>query len=346
MQTTSHSVAVVHAGKGGLTRRGRAYAFLLAVMLLVAGIMFATIAGATPFTDPGGNAGIQNTVGVHTTGGAQDGFAESGWTGAGPQAVDADGYIVAAAAENAIRSDWSGYTVQVDWRGNPFVTSYENFIGERTLVPGDRVRRTLYLQNAGPADAVLTVILGLARDLDYSALNIDLAQDVELFWTIGSAEGVESFRSLHGLDTNQIPVPGRTENEATIAQVSVAQGATVPVTVGVSFADTIEYHYMAGEVSKLLEFTVLAHMAGELPTTPDGPSVTPTPDLPVTGAAILGVLSLAGALGIFGWLLLAGARRRRCEVCDTPLPRRNRADVCEGAPFTCEMALAIATATA
>jgi hypothetical protein len=174
-----------------------------------------------------------------------------------------------------------------------------------------------------------------------------------MFWSVGDRvnfdaidlddctyANCDTFRDLYDAD------------EAFLAAIPVPRGEAVPVHLGFSFplvdfnGETGEadaaYHRPGAFESKLLEFDVLIHMTGNLPG--QAPVVPTPPQLPVTGAAIMGALSLAGALGIFGWLFMAAGRRRRCDNCDSPLPMRNRDDVCEGAPLTCELAMQIAAA--
>jgi len=304
----------------------------MGALLVVSAGSFAYAAGAMPVFESGGS--IEQEV-VHTT---------SGWVESGFGAASSDAEIGAA---------WNGEARHIDWKGGLFETIETNFVGDRVIVPGDRVERQLYLTNNGPSAAVLSVHLHPSKNFTDIARNPELATAVTMYWQLGSfAPHSNSFHNLHALGNPQI------------VQALVTQGQTMPLTLGFEFPISITEHYAAGEISQLLEFEVRVRMAGEsvyapalvpsptptlVPTptpvvtpVPAPPQVPPPPDdLPVTGASILGAASLAGALSIFGWLLLAG-RRRRCEVCDTPLPRRNRGKACEGAPFTCEMALALA----
>lgn len=313
---------VVLVPGGRLTRRGHALALIVALLIVVATVMLAVAAGAVPLITDSAGAGTRTSTMPFVTNAGSVPADGTGRTGGG---------LTVESAEGAIVGEFDGPTVHLDWRGNPFVTFEANFIGERVIVPGDRVHRTLRLQNDGPGDAVLTVWFTKFQEIAETTLNPGLARDVTIFWEIAGISSEESFAALYARALIAM-------DEVAVAEVQVGRGEAVAVTIGVAFGADITTDYRAGEISALLYFNVNAHMQGELDT------VAGAPPLPVTGARVIGLLALTAALVILGWLLVAAARRRRCEVCGSALPRSNRDDVCEGSPLACQLTIAMAAA--
>jgi LPXTG-motif cell wall-anchored protein len=223
------------------------------------------------------------------------------------------------AAGGVVPAEWDGPIVHLDWRGTSYSTAGATFVADRVISPGDLVHRTLTIVNDGPAAAVLTVLIQADQHLPEVARNPELAKDVVLFWDAAGVEGSESFSGLLARASAEsgAPVP--------VAQVQVAQGETVPVTVGFRFGADVADHRMVGADSTMISFDVLAQLHGDTAAPqPELPRVLPRV-LPRTGAAALGWAAVAGALLVSGWLLVAAARRRRrCDDCERRLGRDDR----------------------
>lgn len=266
-------------GAGGLSPRSRFIAGVLTVLLLLGAGVAIALADALPIF--GGRA--QN---VAAAGSAADVPTRSG-SGASPAGAE----TLSAAVVSA---EWDGPAVHLDWTGSEYARAETTFIGERRASPGDRVVRTLNVVNAGPGDGVAAVTLDLSEVIPEGALNPDLAQDVTLFWDIAGVTGEDTFAALNSRE------------RVSVAEVAVAQGATVPVTVGFEMAAAVETSNAAGADSTLLSFDVGVNLTGE--TEPFEP-----PTLAITGATgVFALLCIAAGLVLLGVLLIA-RRRRRAE---------------------------------
>jgi hypothetical protein len=336
--------------EGGLSARGRTLAWVLALVLLLTGAGALSAAGLAPISGEravgaaradggrgGGAGGDEGAAGAAAVVDAQASGAEAhpAAPGSDPAEVADGGGAPAAAVDGAITAEWDGPTVHVDWTGERYTTVEADFVGDRVASPGDRVHRTLTLRNDGPEDAVLSVDLALGQDVPAGSPNPELGGAVDLFWDVAGVEGQERFAILHDA--------GR----PTIAEARVAQGDTVPVTVGFTMPAE-ETGHRGGEAATTLHFRVLATMQGETGVDPGpGPSPEPDPgpggevpapepgepdqaapeaggdgDLAVTGAHLLGAVLVLLGLLLIGWLLLALARRRRrCDLCGERVDR-------------------------
>ena len=216
-------------------RRSRWYrlmAFVIALLLVVAGALGAVAAGAPPVLLASVSAPL-------------------------PAGGTSPGYIVAG---------WHGDTVHVDWTDTPFVTAETSFIGDRVMVPGDEVQRQLNILNAGPSGAVLSISVRFAEEIDGATVNVDLAEDVIVFWNVAGIAGQATARSLYA-----------PPNPTVIAALSIAAGAAAPVTVGARLPQDVTTHYSAGELSALLRFEVFARLDGTGGAPAPGPVVPPPP---------------------------------------------------------------------
>lgn len=285
------------------TRRETSIAWILAVVLLLmlAGVLSA--AGVLPAVAAG------STTGVSTTGEPVD-RAVAPASGGGSQSGDA----IAEAA-------WDGPATHLDWSGRGYSTAESSFVGQRIAAPGDRTRRTLMLTNSGPARAGLTVSLRLDESVPGGARNPGLADEVELFWSVGGVEGRQRFSALAEEMTGTVD----------IAEVRVAQGETVAVEIGFELPSATASQRNEGQESTELAFDVVSTMSGEVDEQPTR--------LAATGASSLLLFGIAAALLLLVGLLLVAGRRRRCDDCsrtigqdeswvDVTEPDRGRRRVC------------------
>lgn len=281
---------VYAASRAGLSGRGRAIAWLLAILLLVGCVLTLAAADALPIT--GGR--------VQSAGNSEQGASPVQRTGERAEAEAHNGTPLAA---SVIQAEWDGPAVHLDWTNSEYARAETTFIGDRVTSPGDRVVRTLNVVNAGPGDGVAKVTIDLHSRNPEDALNPGLANDVTIFWDVEGVTGEESFASL---------LPG---GRVAIAEVAVPHGGAVAVTVGFAVDVLVETSRALGAESSLLSFDVGVDLSGNTE-----PPVTPT--LPMTG--LTGVATLAGlaaAVLLLGWLLLFWRRRRVCDDCDRVIPR-------------------------
>ncbi|WP_125098196.1 hypothetical protein [Leucobacter chromiireducens] len=284
-------VALAVDSRDGLSTRGRAIAWVLAILLLATSVLALAAADALPFT----GARAQDSVSAN----ANPALPERlGGAASNPSAVRADPAVIEAS--------WDGPAVHLDWTGAEYARAETTFIGDRVAAPGDRVVRTLNVVNAGPGNGVAAVTIDLAEVVPEGARNPDLADDVTLFWDIAGVSGEERFSAL--------VLAGR----ANVAEIAVPQGERVPVTVGFEMDAAVETSQALGADSTVLRFDVGVELSGET----ESPTI---PALAVTGATgILALIGIAIALLLIGWLLLALRRRtQRCDECDRELGRHD-----------------------
>jgi hypothetical protein len=307
---------VIHVG-GGLSRRGRTAAWILALALLLVGASALYSAAAPLLTGavvspPGSTHATSVTTGEPPAASdAIDGTGGSTVSGATTtRRRTADDPIIDDAGDTrltgALRAEWDGPTTQMDWQAKRRETVVASCVGERISSPGDDTRRTLKLANAGPGAALLTVGVRVSELLPESANNPDLAQGIELFWDAAGIQGSRSFADLLADQQDGTPI---------LAQMTVPQEETVKVTVGFRMnIDQTEYRMLAA-ASTELSFDVVAQMreataaAGVVPA-----------GMPRTGVTVIGAVALAVGLLVVGMLLLSGALlRRRCGDCGKPV---------------------------
>ncbi|RZT66641.1 TraR/DksA family transcriptional regulator [Leucobacter luti] len=281
--------AITIDSRDGLSSRGRAIAWVLAILLLVTSVLALAAADALPIS----GARAQNTAPAASDSALPE---RLGGVASDPSAVPVD--------PSVIEATWDGPAVNLDWTGAEYARAETTFIGDRVAAPGDRVVRTLNVVNAGPGNGVATVTIDLAEVVPEGAQNPNLADDVTLFWDIAGVSGEERFSAL---------VP---EGRANVAEIAVPQGDPVQVTVGFEMDAAVETSRALGADSTVLSFDVGVELTGETE-----PPVIPT--LSVTGATgILALIGIAIALLLIGWLLLALRRRtHRCDDCDREIAR-------------------------
>lgn len=299
-------------GPDGLSARGRLTATLLAVALLLVAVVALAAADQAPRTGARPLSSGASSVDPVT-----DSRASALAAAAAPAAQS--GAVVPV---DAIMAEWDGPTVHLDWAGRHYATAQASFVGDRVASPGDRVQRTLYLGNAGPSGAVLTVSLLLGEQIPAEAANPDLADDVQVFWQIGDMAGRESFAEL------------LTAEQPVVAQLLVARGEEVAVTIGIEMPVGTQSSRNGAQESTLLDLQVLARMGGDASAADGGEQagsgVTGPGALAVTGAQVAALLLAAVLVALVGWLLVAAARRRRptCDGCG----RRVGREGCAGHP--------------
>lgn len=265
----------------GLSPRSRVIAATLTFLLLVSGGIALALADALPTfggqakSVPAGGTDLSPAGGPLCTGSTTQAAAE-------------------ALPATVIAGEWDGPAVHLDWAGAEYARAEATFIGDRRASPGDRVVRTLNVSNAGPGEGVAAVTLDLSEVIPQGSLNPHLAQDVTLFWDIAGVTGEDTFAALN------------TSDRVNIAEVAIAQGATVPVTIGFAMDAGVETSHAAGAGSTVLSVDVGVNLTGE--TTPDVPSLS------LTGASGgLVLLFLAAALVLVGVVLFARRRPREDE---------------------------------
>ena len=213
--------------------------------------------------------------------------------------------------DNAIVGTWGDDTTHQVWNGSQYTSIEASFVGDRVISPGDKVWRVLNVTNNGPSAAMMTVSFILSARVPPGAQNPGLAKDVSLLWDVEGVAGQGVFDKL---------LAGG--GQPAVAQVTVAQGATVPVKIGFSVAPTLATDKSGAGASTVLSFDVLVQLqgdpGGDLPTpTPTVPPTVPPTTPPVTppksstgGSPAPGWVTPAVALFAAGAVLAAVVRRR------------------------------------
>lgn len=273
---TAQRVLAVDGGSG-LSTRDKLLAGLLTVLLLLGAGVALSMADAFPTL----GARVQNAA--PGAGESTPARLGSGTTRAGAETLPA----------SVVSAKWDGPATHLDWSGAEYARAETTFIGDRRASPGDRVVRTLNVVNAGPGDGVAAVTFDLSEVIPEGAQNPDLADDVTLFWDIAGVTGEETFAALNK------------STRVSVAEVAVAQGATVPVTVGFAMDAAVESSNASGADSTLLSFDVGVNVTGE-----SEPPATPT--LAITGATgIMLLIGIGAALLVLGLLLFLARRKQR-----------------------------------
>ena len=251
--------------------------------------------------------------------------------------------------DGGFSSQWVTERIHLNWQQEQTLwTSDDSFIGQRTVVPGDRIQRSLEVQNTSSTGATMSVRLHLRTDIPEITNNPELANDIEVFWDIG---GVQASAPWSWIQENH------TDDEwFEISARHVETQVAVPITIGVALAEDISDHAHLGEASTLLSFHLSVTMQGDadVPLLPDldgggelgvdeeeqdreieqtpgvdeeegrdpqdqdpaeeepAAAAPARPTLPITGTGIIAAV-LAVALSTMGfWLLLGKSRRREC----------------------------------
>ena len=209
------------------------------------------------------------------------------------------GQVLADSPGGTLEAHWDGPAVHLDWTGGTYTAVADSFVGERTVVPGDQVRRTLQVTNDSPDEAVLSVWVDPHTVVQAAAVNPALASAVRLEWTVADTRGAATFASL------------LTQDRTRVVQLQVPQGGTVPVTLGFLMPATTADHARAAAPSTQLGFDVTVTMTG------DGADPFEWQALAATGAEVAHVALLAALALVTGALLWLVGRRRRCRRCGT-----------------------------
>lgn len=219
--------------------------------------------------------------------------------------------------------------IVLSWDGNSYTSVVgESFVGVPVAVPGDSAKRTLMVRNDGPSAGTLRASIINVKILDAKAPDLkdtngmssdqgNFYDDLRLGWNGGSA----SFTDL------------ASRAETPFYEVSLAQGAVVPVTIDYQFPIEATSGNKANVSYREASFDVRLTISGETttstpsatpspiptpePSASDSPStppvatpVQPKPPLANTGASIGGAVALGlGLLGV-GSLFAARARRK------------------------------------
>jgi len=221
-------------------------------------------------------------------------------TASGSSAIASGSQATASGRHGTVQTQWNGPTTHLDWRSADYATVEADFVGQRVLSPGDRVQRTLTVDNASPSRAVMSVTLIADSAPSDGGTEPSLARDVDLFWNV---DGVVGSQHLDGvlttLDAGEI-----------VAQVMVPQEATVPVTVGIAMDPGATAR--GASAGGTLAFTVQVRMQGVAAGSDGSPRSVAVPPV------VLLTLGPAAA----GALVLVGARR--WHRCDGRAGRRRR----------------------
>ncbi|MDR2704058.1 MAG: hypothetical protein LBB58_06935 [Cellulomonadaceae bacterium] len=181
-----------------------------------------------------------------------------------------------AANDNYLRATLGAQTIALDWAGNQVASpGGDTIVGERVLIPGDRILRTIDVVNAGPTDAVLsaalTLIPGGRRD---SAGEEDFAQAVQFFWAL--AAGGSSGGNSAGIAniTGTAPVGELLADSGVfLSNVLAPRGKVNQLTVGIELPDSINDHFAGA----LPNFALTISLTDP---TPEPPSILPPPGNP------------------------------------------------------------------
>lgn len=266
------------------SRRRRVAAVILAVVLVGLCVSGLTTFGFSPIT------------GAFRGGTATQSPTESpGPTGA----------VLADEPDGTLEAHWDGPAVHLDWSGGTYTAVADSFVGQRTVVPGDLVRRTLQVTNDGPGDGILSVWVDPDTVVPAAAANPALSGAVQLEWAVADTRGAATFASL------------LTQDRTRVVQLHVPRGGTVPVTFGFSMPATTTDHARDAAPSTQLSFDVSLSMSG------DRADPFSSQTLAATGAEVAHLALLAALALVTGALLWWVGRRRRCTRCGKPL-RRSR----------------------
>ncbi|MBO3663936.1 hypothetical protein [Microbacterium stercoris] len=270
-----------------LTRRGRWIAVAVAALATLVLTLVLFFAGALPgaqallgqeAADEGGDVVVQ-------TEGSPPGTA----TPAAPEA---------GSAQLPVRAVWDGPTTHLNWAGDGYETAEASFIGARVFAPGDKVTRTLLVTNSGPEAATMSVSIAASELFAADTRNRALGENVDLSWAVGQVAGGGRFDEVI-----QVSAP-RTE----IAQLRVARGETVPITLTASMPSEVRDQRRADTTSAELSFDVQVVLRGDTAAL-----------LAITGSDPWPFALLAlGLLGI-GFLMVFFRRPVVCDYCDEPL---------------------------
>ena len=177
----------------------------------------------------------------------------------------------AAAAADALVTDWDGPTVNLAWDGTTYATATTSFSGTPVAVPGDAQGRTVTVVNDGPGDATLRGWVQNVRLLEPDAPDVhhrtgepmgDFYSDLSLSWRSASATGTDSFRDL--------AAAGRTP----VVEIPLARGASTRLTIVTALPLWATSGNRANVAPREASYEVLLRLDGR--TTPV-PTPSPSP---------------------------------------------------------------------
>ena len=157
------------------------------------------------------------------------------------------GGLVLAALGMSAASITQGHdeAIQLSWDGEQYSSSTsEAFFGTPVVVPGDSVRRTLFVRNTGPSDAILRATI----------TNVELTRD--------RADGFYD-NLLIDWNTGQTTMRQLAANgETTIVDMQLAQGAETEITIGYHFPIDTTQGNRGGGPPRMAGFDVELDLAG------------------------------------------------------------------------------------
>lgn len=246
--------------------------------------------------------------------------------------------VAVARADDGLDTQWDTDTLHLDWQGEQYSTVESSFFGSRTIVPGDRVERTLSVENQGPVDGLLSVRVLFTRAAFNASDSQGIGNLVSLRWSMEGHTGsvrLGALASGEGFLFTGIPL-ARSDPSPFVLTLDYPIGATGgnKATSGASeFAFDVQFTIREPGTAKPIPSPSPSGSAS--PTA--GPSVRPSataaptepqrpPSLATTGvligASILGLF----AAGILGALLVVASRRRRAAPDPHPSDRTGRHD--------------------
>lgn len=196
-----------------------------------------------------------------------------------------------AARADDLGVDFTGPTLNVDWRGEVVPSIGPSFFGDRTVSPGDQIARQVRITNDGPSGAALTV-----RLTDVALVGSpDLEQHLTLSWAMSDDSGTGGFAEIN-------------EGDSVIADgLALAQGESRLFTLMLTYPSDATTGAQASAGSTSIDFDVEFVLAQ---TTPVGP-------LPPTGGALpIGAFVIGLVLVSLGVALAIWRRRKRDDVHD------------------------------
>lgn len=195
----------------------------------------------------------------------------------------------AAHAADDLDVQFTGPTLNVDWRGDIVPSIGPSFFGDRTVSPGDRIARQVRITNSGPSGAALTVRL---TDVALTGSQ-DLENHLTLSWAMADESGTGAFAEIH-------------EGDNVIADgLALDQGESMLFTLMLSYPADATGGAQASAGATAIDFDVQFVLA----------QTTPVDPLPPTGGALpIAAFVIGIVLVSLGIALAIWRRRKRDEV--------------------------------
>lgn len=214
-------------GDGGLSTTGSRLAWTLALVMVTSMALGLAAAGAAPYL-PAASDGSRAAVAERRE-------------------------VEVVQAQDGLEAEWDGPTTRLDWTGATYTTVEASFVGDRVVVPGDQVRRTLGVQNTGPRGGLMTVGLRLDDPAPPAGVagSAALAAAVELHWEVEGALGSVRVEDL----------VARGGDAHVVAEVPVPRWQTADVTVGFDVPLDGPDFRSQGAALEALGFSVVVQMS-------------------------------------------------------------------------------------